>query len=537
MKHLLSVVIMLLALTCCTTEADRIRMRAGLDSINMRNRNDQPFTVSDVQPYVTFFDEHGTPNDRLLARYLLGRAYYDHGEAPMALKCYQDAIECADTLSTDCDFAQLARVYGQMSDVFYSQGLFRQALSNYDASSKYAWVGSDTLASLIVYEQKIAAYKGLGYIDSAMIITEEVAIKYMQYGFSSDAVIALGGNIRPLIDRGNFEQAKKYMDSYESQSGFFDTLGNIVSGREIYYKSKGLYYLYTNKLDSAEYYFRKELREGKDFNNQNAGAKGMVELYQRLHKPDSVAKYSLYAYAMSDSLYARKTTKDVERIQAMYDYTRHQEIARQESVKAALAKRKLLISLVVLLAVLLLSSWLYIARKKLIEELQATSSELDRIKNENFELKRDASANQQQITENEKRIKQLEKKLGRYGKLVYFGVDKAEYDLKKSPDYLLIQEKAYKGHKLSSEDWDTISNLVNEYLPGFYDFILSQLKIDSTEYRICILLRLHFKAGEIANMLGVTAPYISKTSTEILLNMYAKRGSSKELYKVLCTIS
>ena len=85
------------------------------------------------------------------------------------------------------------------------------------------------------------------------------------------------------------EQAKKYMDSYESQSGFFDTLGNIISGREIYYKSKGLYFLHTNQLDSAEYYFRKELRKGKDFNNQNAGAKGMAELYQRLHKPDSVA--------------------------------------------------------------------------------------------------------------------------------------------------------------------------------------------------------------------------------------------------------
>ena len=115
MKHLLSVIIMLLALTCCTSEADRIRMRAGLDSINMRNRNDQPFTVSDVQPYVTFFNEQGTANDRLLAYYLLGRAYYDHGEAPMALKCYQDAIECADTLSTDCDYSQLARVYGQMA--------------------------------------------------------------------------------------------------------------------------------------------------------------------------------------------------------------------------------------------------------------------------------------------------------------------------------------------------------------------------------------------------------------------------------------
>jgi len=99
MKHLPTIIILLLALTCCTTEADRNRMRAGLDSINERNRNDQPFTVSDVRPYVQFFDDHGTPNDRLLAHYLLGRAYHDHGEAPMALECYQRAIDYADTLN------------------------------------------------------------------------------------------------------------------------------------------------------------------------------------------------------------------------------------------------------------------------------------------------------------------------------------------------------------------------------------------------------------------------------------------------------
>jgi hypothetical protein len=537
MKHLLTVVVFLLALTCCTTEADRIRMRAGLDSINMRNRNDLPFTVSDVQPYVTFFDEHGTPNDRLLAHYLLGRAYHDHGEAPMALQCFQDAVDCADTTATDCDFAQLARVYGQMGDVFYTQGLYRQALDNYDVSSKYAWMDCDTLTSLIVYEQKTAAYKGLGYTDSSMIIAEEVAKKYMQYGFSSDAAISLGTNIRPLIDKGDLEQAKKYMDSYESQSGFFDTFGNIESGREIYYKSKGLYYLYINKLDSADYYFRKEMHDGKDFNNQSAGANGMAELYKRLHQPDSVAKYSHYSYIMLDSLYAQRTTKDIERIQAMYNYTRHQEIARQESERAARANKKLLISLVILLAVLLLSSWLYIARKKLIEDLQATATELDGIKKENHELKRDVSSNQQQIIENEKRITQLEKKLGRYSKLIFFGIERTEDNLKNSPNYQWIKDIAYKGKKLTSEDWKIIHNLANEYLPGFYDFIILQTKIDSTEYRICLLLRLHFKAGEIAHMLGVTAPYISKTSTEIMADLYEAKGSSKELYKELCKIS
>ena len=121
MKQLLSIFVLLVALCCCTTEADRNRMRSGLDSINERNRNDQPFTVKDVEPYVQFFDDHGTPNDRLLAHYLLGRAYYEAGEAPMALECYQKAAEFADTTSKDCDYKQLCRVYAQIADIFYYQ--------------------------------------------------------------------------------------------------------------------------------------------------------------------------------------------------------------------------------------------------------------------------------------------------------------------------------------------------------------------------------------------------------------------------------
>ena len=101
MKRLIGYFIFLLALCCCTTEAERTKMRAGLDSINVLNRTDKPFTVQDVEPYMQFFDDHGTPNERLLAHYLLGRAYYEHGEAPMALQCFQDAIECADTTAAD----------------------------------------------------------------------------------------------------------------------------------------------------------------------------------------------------------------------------------------------------------------------------------------------------------------------------------------------------------------------------------------------------------------------------------------------------
>ena len=333
---------------------------------------------------------------------------------------------------------------------------------------------------------------------------------------------------------GNYDKAKYNIDMYESKSGRFDSCGNIEAGREIYYKSKGLYFLHTNRLDSAEYYFRKELRDGKDYGNQNSAANGLAQLFHKKQRPDSTAKYAIYAYTMLDSVYAQRTTKEVERMQAMYNYSRHQEVARKESERAALANKKLLICFIVLLAVLLFSSWLYIARKKVIESLHETAVKLDDLKRENYKHNRDASASKQQISENEERIKQLEKKLGRYSKLIYFGIETTESNLKSSPNYLKIKEMAYKGQKLSNDDWDTICNLICEYLPVSYDFIISHFNINSSDYRICILLRLHFKVGEIANMLGVSSPYISKVSTDIMEKTFGKKGSSKELYKELC---
>ena len=119
------------------------------------------------------------------------------------------------------------------------------------------------------------------------------------------------------------------MDIYESESGFFDKNNNIEKGREIYYYPKGHYYMAIGKHDSAEFYFRKELREGRDFNNQNAGSRGLALLFQQTHRPDSAAKYALYSYAMNDSVYAHMATQEVERMKAMYDFTYHKNLAEQ----------------------------------------------------------------------------------------------------------------------------------------------------------------------------------------------------------------
>ena len=188
------------------------------------------------------------------------------------------------------------------------------------------------------------------------------------------------------------------MHLYETRSGVVDGKGDVEEGREIYYKIKGLYFLHTNVLDSAEYYFRKELRDGKGHSNQNSAANGLALLYEKTHKTDSLSKYALYAYIMLDSLYAHRTMKEVERIQSMYDYTRHQNLAIQEKERASAEKAKRQLSIALLLLVVAISAFIiyqmYREKKKKQELYLQNLEQLEQTQSEVFQLREHTEENE-----------------------------------------------------------------------------------------------------------------------------------------------
>jgi hypothetical protein len=538
MKHLLTIFVLLLALTCCTTEADRNRMRAALDSINGRNRSGQPFTVKDVQPYVEFFDEHGTPNDRLLAHYLLGLAYYDHGEAPMALQCYQDAADCADTTAADCDYAQLARIYGQMAQVFYDQGLYRQQLDYDNLSVKFAWKGKDTLLAIRNNEQVIYAYRMLGIVDSVIYIFQHVSNLYRKYGYNDFAARTLVSGMRTLINNEEYATVKNYIDIYEKESDYFDFDGNIEHGREIYYNVKGLYYLGIGKLDSARYFFQKEINKGKDFNNQNAGAKGLALLYQKQHLPDSSAKYALYAYSMLDSLYAQRTTKEVERMQAMYDYTRHQKIAQQEKEKASdeKSKRQFTIALLVLIVIVASRIIYTMHEEKRKEQAQYLRNleELEQTQTEVLQLRAHAEEYEELIAKKERLLEEQRLTLQEQQKKSLQDHAAKEKHIKESAIYQCLQKKQF-GQKLTVQELQDCRKLVLETLPEFNNLLISkQYKINMKDFDVCMLFRLGFKSKEVSNMVDITQGRVSQICSKLLHDVFKKdKGGVAELTEIL----
>ena len=95
------------------------RMRYELLRADAQNKRYVKFTTDSVlKEVVEYYDRKGTANERMRANYLLGRAYYDMGETPMALKYYHEAADQADTTQIDCDYKLLSRVHGQMGRIF-----------------------------------------------------------------------------------------------------------------------------------------------------------------------------------------------------------------------------------------------------------------------------------------------------------------------------------------------------------------------------------------------------------------------------------
>lgn len=122
------------------------RMYYELIRAKVQNRAYVDFTTDSVMLEVAdYYDHHGTANDRMLAHYLLGCTYRDLKEAPMSLQCYYDAVEAADTLSSDCDYSTLMSIWGQIASILDNQYMPMEELEALNKYQKYALLNGDTL--------------------------------------------------------------------------------------------------------------------------------------------------------------------------------------------------------------------------------------------------------------------------------------------------------------------------------------------------------------------------------------------------------
>lgn len=129
-----------------------------------------------AEALVAYFDRRGNANERMRAKYILGRTYADMGELPRALETYYQAADCADTTASDCDFAKLSRIHAQSADIFHKQIQPRSELKELRLAEYYAKKGNDTLMAIECYALQAGSYSYLKMYDSVVYIKEKACI-------------------------------------------------------------------------------------------------------------------------------------------------------------------------------------------------------------------------------------------------------------------------------------------------------------------------------------------------------------------------
>ena len=531
------------ALVAAACTGSRPRYERVLQRAHEQNQAYDSITnVDSLRLAADYFDRHGTPNERMRAHYLLGCAYRDMGDAPRALESYHDAADRADTTSRDCDYGLLCRVHSQTAYVFDVQNMPHESIEEDRFAMRFAWKAGDTLSAITLLGQIASEYYVLNKPDSTLLLSEEASRLSEKYGYQESAGTELGPSIYIYLKRGNYKKAKEYLDRYEYHSDLTGQEPFKYKNFYLLYHYKGLYSLGIGQKDSAEYYFRKQITEGETPLNRELGSRGLYMLYKEKDNLDSVTKYADLSYSLKDSLMNTSVYADLQRIRSLYNYSRYQQKALQKTVES---RHRLWVIFAVSLLGMLVASVLayYIWRQRMknkIERQQLTTRYNHLLKMQEQaredlrslmenDFSKMVSKKEQEINEREKTISELQALLNIEGPK-----DTAlrDTDIYKRFIYLTKHPK----EKVCTKDWEQLQLAFDNFMPSFFSTLHSRGHLSMRDYCICMLIRMRFTSSEIAVLMEMSKPDVSKRRRKMLNDLYGINDKPEVFDKAIMQI-
>ena len=521
-------------------EADfgrHFRMRYRLYRLSAYNKLDTVFrSTAEPQQLADYFEDNGTANECVLARYLLGRAYSDMGEAPNALQTYYTAIAAADTLSGDCDYNTLRGIYGQMAYIFHRQNLPHDEIWAFQHYIDYTRRTSNEEEYIMAKAQLVRPYYLLGEKDSVLHLIDDTFCALRRLGNHKRAAALLVTAIYIHVEQHDLSKAQQAIDIFEHESGLFDRKGNVARGREGYYYIKGFFELGVNQVDSAEFYFRRALENGY----LSEGYKGLLSIYKVKNNIDSIVHFANLYEAAQDSLHNRMQTNAIHQMSALYNYSRSQKEAEQEREKSR--STLVLLNYIILIAIALsviivIICWLYrkAQKEKRVKIARLRSSlanarkqrrvvqeELQKLKDKDYEGMIVEKENQE--AELTRIISQLQAENTMYknSSLPHDNLD----DFLDSPIAQLFIKKA-KGKAERPEpteaEWKMLLSQFCKDNPFTFKSFGSGKSLSLLEQRICILIILDIPERDIAKMTTSQASTVSNAKTRANEKLYGKK--------------
>ena len=378
--------------------------------------------------------------------------------------------------------------------------------------------------------------------DSAELILKSAIEQYRKYGYTQRALFSSRVLMHLYtIHPQRLTEAKVLMDQFEAEYELFDEHHELPPLQRQYYDYKGKYYEGINKLDSAEFFYRKIYYSGMPAVAQDPMYRGLLSVFTKRHQADSIAKYARLYCMANDSSIALKDRDAVAQMTATYNYSRLQKEAHENEVKAY----KTLLGLIIAAAVAVLALvaaflvWKRF-RRKYQQEIMQLKTEYANASYEYEENLRELQLLESAHQENESERKRLlDENVELQSRIQELQKEKA-ISRNLSASALFAEEPIVKRfheigvqplENVKEEEWVELTDtFANSYPDLFLD--LCQYCNTPQSIRVCMLTVMGLGNNEQANLLGTTSSRISNVKLALnkaLFNESSSRTLNKNL--------
>lgn len=521
-----------------------------------------------MKEVVHFYESHRNTEKLMEAYYYLGCVYRDMKDAPRAMVAFQKAIEVGGNTQR---YDILGRVYEQMGTILAYQSLYEDALKAYKTSYAYNVKQKEGEGKGIVYALRNQGrmYEVLNRLDSA------------EYYYQKAYEKAFKLNDQQVINSISIEFGNVYLHfgkPTRAMKLFSEMPQNHNEDDAIYLYGLGSTYMAIAKLDSAQYYYKEALKEGK--RNQSIYMKSSI--YKALstieaQKGDypSAFEYAEKSFALEDSIKEKTRTEAIGKIHALYNYRYTEEENQQLLLKSQ--QTQIYIYLLII-AVLLIAgiAAIYFNQKRLAQEqidrLSQQKEEQEKysrdrlIKNRNEILEIQKQLQQAKAEKAEKnsylikaqtelqQIPQLKARLTEAEKELLKVKEKSlelENQLIKSKEYeKLIQKDLFENtsiyqhfheaamdndsKKIKEEDWITLIQEIDKAYNNFTDRLKALYpSITQHELHICYLIKTNIAPSGMAKILCKSTSGVSNGRARLYQKISKHEGNGEMLDKLI----
>lgn len=539
-------------------------------------------TDSILKEVVDYYDTHGTANERMTARYMLGCAYRDMEDAPAALKYFNLATDIAEQDRSNCNPTTLMKIHSQMGGLYQNVGAYDMALSEDSIAEHIARQIGDTTSFIHLMWTQACSLESMNQNARAKDLLDSITVILTDNNLTEEPVLIYPMMIDSYWKNKDTNKAEQLLLEYERKTGMSPHCPDEEVADMAYFYRKGRSYLAKTLPDSAKLMFDRlrhlaqstDMRLAERYRLLEASYYGLKESYIRKHQLDSAIKYAdLYCEA-NDSSIAHADRELIGKMSALYRYDKYQQEAQMQNKVATERKYQLLLVIAVSIMLLMcLSFMIYRLKRRRIkdqeeksrimqeykeaekvyaerlhyislleqthknvmrllkDELETTKTEADRCQSLYEESKKEIAKINRQYDEltnsyrsETERLKAKIDTLSRKG-----GISQnisRKLDLTSHPVIQkLLRHPNNPQEEIKDKDWEQLVNIYCEYYPELVHDLQHCSHITRQGFHACLLFALDIRPGEVANILGLNIQRVSNLRSEINRSLFGDRSA------------